>query len=449
MRPPELWRTTTFRLTVLLVGVFAAALVALLGLIYLSTASYLVGVMDEIVIGQARGLEGVSPENLPAIIKADEAEDVRNVYYYGLFGTDGAWVAGNVRRLPPRMIVDGQPRELKEKGFQPGARALAERLPWGETLFVGFDAKTLAEVRLILEKSLIVSGALIFVLGLAVSAAVSLDPLRRVRDIQRASEPILAGEVSARLPVSSRQDELDMLANISNRMMDEVERLLWQVKSVGDHVAHDLRTPLNRLRALLYRMRQDRGETDPDIGSLDQALQETDTLLARFKAIQRIGEIDRRERRAGFGAVRLDELIEQLGDFFEPLAEDRGVELNLQIQDSREILADRELLFEAVANLVGNAIKFTPCGGRIQLALKCSARGPAIEVSDNGPGVPEEEREAVMQRFYRGRHSQGTPGSGLGLSIVSAIARLHDFRLRLADARPGLRATLECWPANG
>jgi signal transduction histidine kinase len=123
--------------------------------------------------------------------------------------------------------------------------------------------------------------------------------------------------------------------------------------------------------------------------------------------------------------------------------------LKLQIQDAREILADRELLFEAVGNLVGNAIKFTPTGGRIQLALKSSARGPAIEVSDNGPGVPEEEREVVVQRFYRGRHSQGTPGSGLGLSIVCAIARLHDFRLQLTDAQPGLQATLECWPASG
>jgi signal transduction histidine kinase len=186
-----------------------------------------------------------------------------------------------------------------------------------------------------------------------------------------------------------------------------------------------------------------------DVGPLEQALQETDTLLARFKAIQRIGEIDRRERRAGFGPVRLDELVEELGAFYEPLAEDRGLDLQLQIHDAREILADRELLFEAVSNLLGNAIKFTPTGGTIELSLARSARGPTIEVRDSGPGVPEDEREAVLQRFYRGRHSQGTPGSGLGLSIVCAIARLHDFRLRLADARPGLRASLECWPANG
>jgi signal transduction histidine kinase len=239
-----------------------------------------------------------------------------------------------------------------------------------------------------------------------------------------------------------------MLASLSNRMMDEVERLLWQVKSVGDHVAHDLRTPLNRLRALLYRTRQGHADDDPDAGPLDQALEETDMLLARFKAIQRIGEIDRRERRAGFGPVRLGELIEEIGAVYEPLAEDRRVGLRMRIEPVPGVLADRELLFEAVANLIGNAIKFTPPGGAIQLALTESTAGPAIEVTDNGPGVPADEREAVLQRFYRGRHSLGTPGSGLGLSIVAAIARLHDFRLRLGDAQPGLRVVLECWPGR-
>jgi signal transduction histidine kinase len=446
VRRTELWRTTTFRLTVVYGAVFAAGVVALLGLIYWSTAGFMTGQMDQIVIGQARALEGGPADRLPAMIKAAEAEDVRNVYFYGLFSPDGVWIAGNIHRLPPSAVVDGRPRELLEKGFQPGARALAERLPWGETLFVGFDAKVLAGLRGILVRSLFVSGALIFVLGLALSAAVSLDPLRRVRQMQKASEPILAGDVSARLPVSPRQDELDMLASISNRMMDEVERLLWQVKSVGDHVAHDLRTPLNRLRGLLYRMRQGRPEDDPEAAPLDQALQETDSLLARFKAIQRIAEIDRRERRAGFGQVRLDELIEEVGLVFDPVAEDRGVDLELKVDGPSTLSADRELLFEAVGNLMANAIKFTQPGGTVRLRLRRSAGGPDIEVVDNGPGVPEDEREAVLQRFYRGRGSMGTPGSGLGLSIVCAIARLHDFRVRLSDAQPGLRVVLECWP---
>ena len=451
MRKPDiwrldLWRTTTFRLTLVYGAVFAAAIFALLGLVYWSTAGYITGQMDQIVLGQAHGLHSASAAALPEAIRAAERQDGRNVNFYGLFSADGEWVAGNVRRLPRNIPLDGVPRELREAGFQPGARALAERLPWGEILVVGFDAKVLTGVRNIILQSLIVSGALITLLGLGLGAVLSLGPLRRVRDVQTASEPILEGDVGARLPVSPRHDELDMLASIANRMMDEVERLLWEVKSVGDHVAHDLRTPLTRLRGLLYRMRQSCDEGDARRDGLDQALHETDTLLSRFKAVQRIAEIDRRERRAGFGTVCLRSLIEEVGLVYEPVAEDRGLELRIETDGPREIQADRELLFEAVGNLVGNAIKFTPPGGAVRLRSTRLASGPALEVIDNGPGVPEDEREAVLQRFYRGRRTLDTPGSGLGLSIVSAITRLHDFRLRLSDAGPGLRITIECWP---
>jgi signal transduction histidine kinase len=237
-----------------------------------------------------------------------------------------------------------------------------------------------------------------------------------------------------------------MLAGIANGMMDEVERLLWAVKSVGDNVAHDLRTPLTRLRALLYRVQQ---HTAPDAlhaAMLDQALVETDALLARFKAIQRISEIDRRERRAGFAAVRLQALVEEVGELYEPLAEEHGLRLTTDTDAACEVMADRELLFEALSNLVGNAVKFTPAGGSVQLRLQRRNEGPRLEIIDSGPGVPGDERDAVLQRFYRGRRGHEKPGSGLGLSIVAAIARLHEFRLVLGDASPGLRVTLDCWP---
>jgi signal transduction histidine kinase len=237
-----------------------------------------------------------------------------------------------------------------------------------------------------------------------------------------------------------------MLAAIANGMMDEVERLLWAVKSVGDNVAHDLRTPLTRLRALLYRVRQESGGSLHDNQMLDQALGETDALLGRFKAIQRISEVDRRERRAGFAPVRLKSLVEEIGELYEPLAEDRRLTLVTEAEAACEILADRELLFEAFSNLVGNAIKFTPPGGAVRLALSKQAEGPRLEIIDSGPGVPEDERDAVLQRFYRGRRDRDVPGSGLGLSIVAAVARLHDFRMVLGDASPGLRVTLDCWP---
>ncbi|MDR3511534.1 MAG: HAMP domain-containing sensor histidine kinase [Caulobacteraceae bacterium] len=446
MRRPEIWRTTTFRLALVYGAVFAAGVVALLGLIYASAAVFLTHQMDEIVIGQARALQSVPAAALPEQMRQVETQDVRNVNFYGLFSRDGAWIAGNVRRLPADVPVNGVPRELRGPGFQPGARALAERLPSGDILFVGFDAKTLSGLRTIILASLIWSGALIIILGLSLGAALSLGPLRRIRAVQAASLPILDGDVSARLPTSNRRDEIDMLAGIANNMMDEVERLLWAVKSVGDNVAHDLRTPLTRLRALLYRVRQEAGEGDTHLVMLDQALGETDALLGRFKAIQRISEIDRRERRAGFADVRLQALVEEISDLYGPLAEDHGLTFSAETEAPCVIRADRELLFEALSNLVGNAVKFTPTGGAIRLKLVRLNEGPRLEIIDNGPGVPESERDAVLQRFYRGQNGREAPGSGLGLSIVAAVARLHDFRLALDDASPGLRVVLDCWP---
>jgi signal transduction histidine kinase len=410
MRRPELWRTTTFRLTLVYGAVFAAGVMALLGLIYASAAVYLTRQMDQIVIGEARALEGASPAALPERVSEVETEDVRNVNFYGLFARNGAWIAGNIHRLPGDVPLNGVPRELREPGFQPGARALAERLPSGELLFVGFDAKVLSGLRTIILRSLIWSGALIILLGLGLGAALSLAPLRRIQAVQLASLPILEGDVSARLPTSGRRDEIDMLAGIANGMMDEVERLLWAVKSVGDNVAHDLRTPLTRLRALLYRVRQEVGSGHAHHGMLDQALAETDALLARFKAIQRISEIDRRERRAGFAAVRLQALVEEIGELYEPLAEDHGLRLVTEAAAACEIQADRELLFEAFSNLVGNAVKFTPPGGCVRLTLTQQVDGPRLEIADSGPGVPQDEREAVLQRFYRGRRERDVPG---------------------------------------
>jgi signal transduction histidine kinase len=446
MRRPEVWRTTTFRLALVYGAVFSAGVVALLALIYASAAGFLTGQMDEIVIGQAHALQTTAPAALPAQVRQAETEDVRNVDYYGLYTPGGAWIAGNVRALPAGMPLTGAPRALHAPGLQPGARALAERLPSGEILFVGFDAKVLTGLRTILLQSLLWSGALIIMLGLSLGAALSLGPLRRLQAVQLASRPIIDGDLSARLPTSRRGDEIDMLAGIANGMMDEVERLLWAVKSVGDNVAHDLRTPLTRLRALLYRVRRETGDEARHAPMLTQALDETDALLSRFKAIQRIAEIDRRESRAGFGDVVLPALVLEIGELYEPLADDRGLVLVTEVSPAPSIRADRELLFEALSNLVGNAVKFTPPGGEVRLRLICQDAGPRLEIVDSGPGVPENEREAVLQRFYRGRQAQAAPGSGLGLSIVAAVARLHNFRLTLGDAAPGLKVTLDCWP---
>jgi signal transduction histidine kinase len=259
---------------------------------------------------------------------------------------------------------------------------------------------------------------------------------------------VLQGDLTARLPVSSRGDEIDVLARLANTMMAEVERLLGEVQVVGQNVAHDLRTPLNRLRALLYRTSQGFDEADPRHAALEQALKETDSLLVRFRALQRIAEIDRRERRAGFAAVALEPLLRDVCELYEPLAEEARQTLEMRLAPVAPIQADGELLFEAVGNLVANAIKFTPAGGRVLLTLEPAPAGPRIQVLDSGCGVPEGERESVLQRFYRSRRHEQAPGSGLGLSIVAAVVRLHAFRLQLGDAQPGLSVTIDAWPQS-
>ena len=447
MRPSELWRTTPFRLTLLNGAVFALAVMALMGLIYQQTAGYLARQIDGIVVSEARNLTLGGAERLPERVTQAVATDSRHIEYYGLFSAEGIWISGNVRTLPASLPMDGVPREIHVPNLQPGSRALVERMPWGEILFVGHDALVLSGLRAIIVNALLLSGGLILVLGLAAAAALSLRPLQRIDQLRDASRAALKGELGVRLPVSRRRDEIDMLAGVANAMMDEAERLLWEVKSVGDNVAHDLRTPLNRLRALLYRVHQETKLEGPEREMIDQALAETDEMLTRFRALQRIGEIERRDRQAFFEPVRLQSVLEHVIELHAPLAEDRGVTLAADIApDAPEVSADPTLLFEAVSNLVDNALKFTPAGGKVMVRLAVCEEGPRIEVADNGPGVPEAEREAVLQRFYRAARTRNEPGSGLGLSIVTAIARLHHFTLALEDVKPGLRVALNCWP---
>jgi signal transduction histidine kinase len=447
MRPGELWRTTPFRLTLMNGAVFALALMALLGLIYQQTAGYLTRQIDQICVSEAKNLTLGGAEHLPQRVTQAVATDARHIGYYGLFSAEGIWISGNVHTLPSGLPADGKPREIHERGLQPGSRALVERMPWGEVLFVGHDALVLTGLRTIIVNALKVSGGLILVLGLSAAALLSLRPLRRIDSLRDASRAALKGELGVRLPVSARRDEIDMLAGVANTMMDETERLLWEVKSVGENVAHDLRTPLNRLRALLYRVRQETKLAGAEREMIDQALAETDELLVRFRALQRIGEIERRDRQAFFEPVRLQSVLAHVVELHAPLAEDRGVDLAADLAaDAPSVSADPTLLFEAVSNVVDNALKFTPRGGKVTVRLLAREEGPRIEVADNGPGVPEAERDAVLQRFYRAERSRTEPGSGLGLSIVTAIARLHHFTLVLEDARPGLKVALNCWP---
>jgi len=233
-------------------------------------------------------------------------------------------------------------------------------------------------------------------------------------------------------------------------MLDRIERLMHEVKGVCDNIAHDLRTPLTRLRAQLYRIRQQSATDSAQAEALDQAIGETDTLMARFRGLLRISELEDRQRRAGFVQLDPQGLLVELHDFYLPLAEDGGIRLELEQPAQLPALhGDRELLFEALANLVGNAIKFTPEGGRVRVLATQDDQGLHIAIEDSGPGIPEEERTAVLKRFYRSEEGHRHPGFGLGLSIVAAIVDLHGFGLEVgASELGGARLALHC-PLTG
>jgi signal transduction histidine kinase len=288
-----------------------------------------------------------------------------------------------------------------------------------------------------------------------------------VGEINRAIRRIMAGDLSQRLPRNQSGDEFDQLTDNLNRMLERIEGLMDGVRQMSDNIAHDLKTPLARLRNRLVELQQ-RLETEGESGAgvhggaqdvanawadtatqadearaaADDALREADALLATFGALLRIARIEASARREGFATVQLAGLVHDVAELYEPLAEERGQRLVVDVGAGADVRGDRDLLFQALANLVDNAIKYAPEGGQVVVALGRDGGCPVLTVTDNGPGVPPQDRDKVFQRFWRGDGSRTTPGSGLGLSLVEAVAALHETEVALEDARPGLRVRL-------
>lgn len=441
---PRLRRTTTFRLSVIYSAALLFGVVALVSLIYWQISTYLMRQADGNLQGQMRSLLYLDLDQLPGELDRLAIGDLRNVYYYGLFSASGQHLGGEVQALPKGLPLNGQSHEWRAPGFQQGARALAQKLGKGQILFVGFDTKTLSHLRSILLDALLLSGTLIVLGGLGLGTFLGYKPLRRVARLQVVSQRIAEGDLSQRLPLSRRGDELDMLSALVNQMMEEVERLLDNVKSVGDNVAHDLRTPLNTLRMQLHRTLEqwDQAPSEKQQVRLEKALAATDVLLRRFRALQRIAEIDNQARSAGMRLFSPGDLLREMFEDYEAVAQEAGIDLTLSLQAVEPLLGDREMLAEALMNLIENALKFTPAGGCVELRLLEDAAGTRIEVQDNGAGIAEAERDSVLNRFCRGQQGQNVAGAGLGLAIVAAVARAHHFELRLEDATPGLRVVL-------
>jgi signal transduction histidine kinase len=450
----ESWRSSTARLILAYGALFAAWSIVLIGAISWETARYLENLVDQILQQRVHFLASVDRTRLPELLAATTALDLRGVMSFGLFDADRRYILGEIDQIPGELPVDGVvhalPHGIQRVSGDRGSRTrgVALQRSDGLVLLLARDYGTVDRVGAIIRGSLVWAMSLTLIPGLLGGFLLARGPLRRVRGIEAAIQPIMRGDLRARLPISTRRDELDMLAAIVNRMLDQVERLLGEVKGVSDSIAHDLRTPLTRLRAQLYRLQRDSLSGESGALLLERCLGETDALLDRFRALLRISELEDLHRRSGFRAVDLADIVRRAHELYAPLAEDKALGFSLQISPLPAVQADADLLFEAVTNLVSNAIKFTPAGGQISLRTTVGAHGAQIEISDSGPGIARGEREAVLQRFYRTQQGQQRSGFGLGLSIVAAIVKLHGFRLEIGSNEPsGARMTIHCSPA--
>ena len=447
LRPGDIRNTTTFRLTAMFGVVLIVAMMTLLGLVYVQTARELTSRSDRILQSEAVRLLQVPAEQLPAQIASRLAGNGQGLSFYALYAGTGERLLGNII-MPQGLKLNVPTDDWVGFSNRHPRRLLAARTRWGETIVVGRDISQIRDLRLTILRILFWSGMLTAIGGLVLGTLLSLRPIRRVQELQAASNRISRGDFDVRMPISGSNDELDRFAGTVNGMIDEVVRSLGQVRSVTDAIAHDLRTPLSRVRTLLDRARQP-GASGKDFEKIAaRAITDLDIVLDRFGALLRISELETGHKRSGFHPVALAGLIEQAIELYTPLAEEREQTLRFTTASPLSVVGDGELLFEAVANLIDNAIKFTPVSGNIEVSLTRGSRGPVIEVRDTGPGLRLEERGAVLQRFYRGSGAGAVPGTGLGLSIVAAICHLHRFTLTLDEGCPGLIARLACFDAG-
>jgi signal transduction histidine kinase len=445
VRLSDLPRTTSFRLALLFLALFGAASLALFGFLYWHTAGYLTSSVDEWLTREAASLVAASSAERARRLNERAAIDPEGRRPFALFDDAGNRLAGNLAALPTPSPPMDRPFEfpLKRGAETAPFRGLAHRLPSGDIVLVSQDVHEMHEFRELLVDAMAWGGLLVLVMGLAGAAVIGVGTVRRIDAVTGAIERIVNGNLAERLPTSGRAGDLDRLIDVVNGMLDDIERLMHEVKGASDGIAHDLRTPLTRLLAGLERAGRRAVSADEYAAAVDEAIIETKGILSTFSAMLRVSEVEDGARRAGFTTLNLATLASDVTEFYDPLAEGKGVSFSLEASAGpAEMAGDPSLMFEAIGNLVDNAIKFTPSGGRVTVRVFRERESLGITVTDTGPGIPAEEREAVLGRFYRGERSRHTPGSGLGLSLVAAVARLHGLRFLIEDAKPGCRVTL-------
>jgi signal transduction histidine kinase len=322
-------------------------------------------------------------------------------------------------------------------------RAIARRLPNGDALFIGREVDETREISHVVAQALALGLLPALCLCLLAGAWLSMRAQKRVEEVNQRVQRIIAGDLRERLPHRDVDDPFSRLTVIVNGLLDEMEAMIRALAGVGNDIAHDLRTPLTRARLALERGRTNATTLEQLQSVADKAVANIDQSLTIVTALLRLAAIENSRRSAAFGDVALHEMLREVCDIYEPIAENKNISLRVDVRHRLTVRGDRDLLLEAVANLVDNAIKFTPEGGKVNIELLRGDSETIVRVSDTGPGINEREREAVLRRFYRSDKIRSTPGVGLGLNLTAAIVKLHGFRLVIHSGQ-GSRLEIVC-----
>jgi signal transduction histidine kinase len=442
-RLPEFVRTTTFRWITAAASAFAVCILLMFGFVYWQTSAYVIEVADRLIIDRADALSPLPPQQRLHALKEFLEADPRRVKLAGLFDSDGNRITGNIESLPHRLRTDAPTQEAPVVRIdalgreRQTVRVTARRLADGQTLVIGRNIDEVGQIGKSVERTLAWGLIPALCLSLIGGAFLSIRARQRISQVNRSIQRIVAGDLRERLPTRGNNDPLDELAGLINGMLNEIEALLHRVAGVGDDIAHDLRTPLTNVRMTLERGRHNATDLGQLQVAVDQGIMGLDQSLKMTTALLRIAEIEHSRRLVGFRDVELAELVRDVGELYDPIAKDKGVTLTVEAKENIVTRGDRDLLFEAIANLVDNAVKFTPECGHIELTLCCIRDEDVVRVSDSGRGISAGERDLVTRRFYRSDKSRAEPGLGLGLSLVTAIVKLHGFRFTLSPAPAG------------
>jgi signal transduction histidine kinase len=450
MKLPSIASTISFKLSALYLLLFLCSFLSIGITVYLLTYHTLEQQLKSSIDTEAIRLKTEYDSGGIAELK-DEIDEVNGRvshtrFEYGLIDQNGKLIAGNLNNFQPS--AGWQTVIRTQAANKPGKELLYIRviaLPNNVWLVVGHDGEYIQHAGEAIIQAFLWGFVLVVFLGTVGGLYLSRAFLKKIDCITQSTQAIIAGDLKHRLPVSKNRDELDNLALLLNQMLDKIGSLIENIQQVSNDIAHDLRTPISHLKFRLENALTRNLSEEQYTERIAFAIEEVDTILSTFSAMLRISQIESGSRRSAFLTVNLSDIIAAVTDALYPVAEEQGKTICADIEQNVTLTGDKELLTQMAFNLLDNAILHTPCNTRITVSLRTSGTQTEFIVADNGTGIAEEYRLKVFQRFYRLEQSRTTPGNGLGLSIVAAIADLHEGTLTLFDNKPGLKIVFSLW----